>query len=81
MEARGALDGVDDAGIGAAAADVAVHAGDDLGLSGIGRGVQQGGGAHDHTGGAVGALEGAGVEEGLLDGSELAVSAPDLRWW
>ena len=35
--------------------------------------MQQGGGAHDHAGGAEAALEGVLVEEGLLHGSELAM--------
>src|SRR5260370_20674126 len=67
------LDGGDDAVIGAAAADVAVHRADDFVLGGIALFLEEGEGGHDHAGGAVGALHGTGVEEGLLERVEAAL--------
>lgn len=67
------MDGSYDARIGSAAADVAVHRGDDLLVGGMGRLAEQLGGAEDHAGGAVTALKGALVEKGLLNWTETAV--------
>lgn len=61
------LDGFDDSRMRAAAADVALQGLLNFGLRGIGILLQQSDAAHDHAGRAVGALEGFGVEEGLLN--------------
>lgn len=67
------MDGGDDARVGAATADVAVHTGCDLGGSWLGSIGQQRSGADDHARGAVPALEGVFVQKGLLYGAEVAV--------
>src|SRR5262245_48708810 len=54
------------------AADVALQGLFDFGLSGMGILLEKSDAAHDHAGCAVGALEGFGIEEGLLDGMEAA---------
>lgn len=66
----GAADGVEDADIAAAAAEIAVEGVDDLGVGGLGRGFEEGNGAEDHAGDAVAALHGFSVEEGLLNAVE-----------
>ena len=67
------LDGVHDAGVGAAAAYITLHKLHDF----AGRRVrflrQEGEAADDHSGSAVGALKGFEIEEGLLDGMEFAI--------
>lgn len=67
---RGEADGFDDARVSAAAAEVAFEGGADGGVGGFGLGVEEGDGAEDHGWRAEAALEGGGVEEGLLDGVE-----------
>src|SRR5882724_7053005 len=67
------LNGGDDAAIGAAAADDAVHGADDFVVGRVALFLEEGKSGHDHAGGAVGALHGAGVEEGLLEGVEAAL--------
>lgn len=66
----GEFDGLDDARVGAATAEVAFEGGADGGVGGLGLGVEEGDGAEDHGRGAEAALEGGGIEEGLLDGME-----------
>src|SRR5215469_4720766 len=68
----GPLDRFHDAWIGAAAADVAVHALNDLFWSGIGGVVEKRHGSENHPRGTVAALEGFDFEERLLHGIELA---------
>ena len=66
-----AVQGVDDRAIAGAAADVALERVRQVGLVRL---VERGRGRrHDHAGGAVAALEGLRVMEGLLDGMQLAV--------
>ena len=66
-----ALQGIDDRAIAGAAADVALERVRQVGLVGL---VERGRGrGHHHAGGAVAALEGLRVVEGLLDGMQLAV--------
>ena len=62
---------MDDAGIGAAAADAGIYEACDVGIARIGIRLQQAGGRHDHPGGAVAALKGFGVQKCLLNGMEL----------
>src|SRR6185503_2517289 len=57
---------LDNARVGAAAADVAIHQPRDVGLGGIRVGLEQADGRHHHARRAVAALEGLGVEERLL---------------
>src|ERR1700733_1257124 len=69
----GLLNGRNNIVVGAAAADVAAHGGADgvvVGGDGL---VEERRGGHDLAGGAVAALESIVLEEGLLDGVELAV--------
>src|SRR5262245_59920843 len=67
---RGLPDGGDDPRIGPASADVAVHGFDDLLPRGPGMLAEQGYPGHDHPAGAIAALHGAGVEEGVLERME-----------
>ena len=77
---RGAFDGADDAGIGAAAADIGAHMFDDLGAVGLRIMRQQVGGAHDLAGLAVAALRHPFGEPGLLHRmGGIRSTAP--RWW
>src|SRR5262245_49620890 len=69
---RGALDGADDARIGGAAAQVAVHARDDLLIARRGVLRQQGGGLHDLAGLAVPALRDLQFDPGSLDRMRVA---------
>src|SRR5262245_40544167 len=67
LEAPGVLDGGDDVGVGAAAADVAAHLLADLGVrAGVPFGEQADPRA-DLAGGAVAALKGVAVDERLLE--------------
>src|SRR5713101_5347035 len=71
---RGAADGIQDARVRAATADVALK-----GLRYFRKGwiwvlLEQGDAAHDHAGSAVGALEGAGINKCLLHGMQPAVT-------
>ena len=72
------LDGLDDLLVAGAAAQVAADARLDLVPAGVGVLVQQRLGRHDHAGGAVAALGGGLLDEGLLDGVELVVVAQAL---
>jgi hypothetical protein len=67
------LNGVHDARVGAAAADIALHELHNL----TGRWVwflgEEREAAHDHSRSAVGALKGFEIEEGLLDGMEMSI--------
>ena len=65
------VDGRENAGVRAAAADVTLHGRQNLRIRRVPRGVQQGDCGHDHAGSAVGALHRAFFEKGLLDGMEL----------
>ena len=66
-----AVQGIDDRAVAGAAADVALERMRQVGLVGL---VERGRGRrHHHAGGAVAALEGLRVMEGLLDGMQLAV--------
>src|SRR5215475_13690076 len=58
--------------MGAAAADVALQGLCNVGRRGIEILLQKRQAAHDHAGGAVGALEGFGIEKSLLDGMKAA---------
>src|ERR1051326_4349191 len=64
--ARGALDGRDDARVGAAAADVARHSAPNLLLGRAWFLLQEPAARHDHAGDAVAALHRAHFEEGFL---------------
>ncbi len=66
-------DGGEDADIAAAATEIAVEGVGDLSVGGLGGGFEQDDRAKDHTGDAVAALHGFGIEEGLLDAMEPAV--------
>src|SRR5215469_11975749 len=68
----GPLDRFNDTWIGAAAADVAVHALNDLFSSGIRRVIEKRRGGENHPRRAVAALEGFDFKERLLHGIELA---------
>lgn len=70
---RGLLDGVHDARVGAAAADIALHELHDFGRRWIRFLREECDAADDHAGGTVGALESVEIEEGLLHGMEMAV--------
>src|SRR5205814_713953 len=70
----GDLDGGEDARIGAAPADVALHGPADLGFAGVWLVAQERHGGHDHAGRAVAALESVRVEEGLLHGMEVSTA-------
>src|SRR5882724_1867612 len=65
-------DGGDDPAVRAAAADVPLHGALDVVVLRVLVLLEEGHGGHDHARGAVGALEGLRVEEGLLDGVEAA---------
>lgn len=68
----GVEDGVDDSGVGTATAEVAVEVAAD-GIGGrVGVAAEECDGGEDHGWGTEAALEGGVVEEGLLDGVELA---------
>jgi hypothetical protein len=58
---------LDDSAVDAAAANVAIHLADDLLLSGIGGALKQRNRRNDHTGSAIGALEGFNIQKRLLD--------------
>ena len=62
----------------ATAAEVTVHALDDLGTRGMRSVQQQAVSVHDHAGGAVAALQGIVVDEGLLQRMQLAVRGQAL---
>ena len=66
-------DGSDDALVGAATADVAVHGADDFRFGWIGLFPQKSDARHEHAGRAVAALHCAGIEECLLERMQLAV--------
>src|SRR5260370_8084349 len=57
---------IDDAGMRAAAADVALQKLRDVGGGGTGIALQEADAADDHAGSAISALERAGIDEGLL---------------
>src|SRR5262245_9127161 len=63
---RRALDGLADAHVGPAAADVAGHGRVDVGIAGLRRGVEQGRRGHDLARRAVAALHDLEVQPGLL---------------
>src|ERR1700730_6391868 len=67
------MNGVDDARLSAAAADVALQELDDFGGTGIRITLQQAEAAHDHARRAVGALESTCVDESLLHGMQTTV--------
>ena len=56
-----------------AAADISLQELDDLGLSGFGIRAKKTDAAHNHSGGAIGALKSSGVKESLLDRMKAAV--------
>ncbi len=60
-------DGVEDADVAAAAAEVSIEGIGDLSVRGLGGGFEQDDRAKNHTGDTVTALHGFGIEEGLLD--------------
>ena len=70
------LQGVLDAAIAGATAEVALQHVRQV----LARLLVEGGGGHDHAGGAEAALEGLRVEEGLLHGMQLAVLLAVPRW-
>ena len=70
---RGLADGVDDARLRAAAANIALQELRDFGGVGIGITLEEPDAAHDHAWGAVSALKGAGIDERLLDGVQPAI--------
>ena len=78
LAGRGALDGADDALMGAAAAEMPVERVDDLGARRLGVAVEQRLGGHDDAGQAVAALAGLLVEEGLLQRMQLVRRAEPL---
>ncbi len=69
----GSAQRTDDARVRAAAAEIAVEARHDLGLRRVRVPLEQGDAAQDHAGGAVAALEGADLQERLLDRMQKAV--------
>ena len=66
------MDGLADAQVGAAAAEVAGHGGIDVGVGGVGLLGQERGGGHDLAGLAVAALGDADLDPGELDGVRLS---------
>src|SRR5512142_3426748 len=72
------FDRLEDALVGGAAAQVAVHAGDDLLAGGLGVPEQQSVGAHDHAGGAESALHAAALDEPFLERMELPAARQAL---
>ena len=75
----GQLHGADDARVGAAAADVAVHDAGDVRLGRSRSRAQQAHRRHHHARRAVAALKRFGIEERLLDRMQL-LAARALRW-
>src|SRR3954469_18977021 len=75
---RGGLDGVEDAGVRAAAAEVVLQPGGDRLAGGRRIVVEEGGGGEDHPRRAVAALEAAMLHEGLLDRMQGAVARQPL---
>ena len=69
----GLLNGGDDSGMRAAAADVSLQGLRDFLLAGIGTLLEKRDAADNHSGSAIGALECALIEEGLLHRVKLAV--------
>jgi hypothetical protein len=69
----GLLNGGDDSGMRAAAADISLQGLYNFRLARIGIFLQQRDAADDHSGSAVGALKRALIEKSLLNGMELAV--------
>jgi len=69
----GLLNGGDDAWMGSTAADISLQGLYDFRLTGIGIFLQERDAADDHSGSAIGALECALIEKGLLYGMKLAV--------
>src|SRR5882724_10385942 len=69
----GLLNGGDDAWVGSAAADISLQSLHNFQLSGIGMFLQERDAADNHSGCAIGALECALIEKGLLYGMKLAV--------
>lgn len=72
------LDGCNDAEVGAAAADVAVHVMDDVFAAGVRSFLQQRHAGDDHAGSAIAALHGALFEEGVLERVVDAFDSGDL---
>src|SRR5262245_16461229 len=70
---RGLLAGVDDVGVGPAAAEVARDGRGDVVAGGLRVRVEEDLEGHDHPGGAEAALKRVGLDEGLLDGGETPV--------
>ena len=66
------MDGGDDVGVGAAAADVAVHGLLDVAVGGADGSLEGGDGRHDLAGGAVAALIGVVLDERGLHGVQVA---------
>jgi hypothetical protein len=56
-----------------AAADIALHKLNNFGVGRLGISLEKANAAHDHSRGAEGALESAGIEKGLLHGMRAAV--------
>ena len=73
ISAAADLDGLDDADVRPAAAQVAFHALDDLLPGGLGIAIQEAVGAEDHARRAESALEGIVLDEGLLKRMQVAV--------
>ena len=69
----GLLNGGDDAWMGSTAADISLQGLYDFRLTGIGFFLQERDAADNHSGSAIGALECALIEKGLLYGMKLAV--------
>jgi len=74
------LHGEQDAWIRSAATDIALHGLHDLGTRRIRIGAQQGYTGEDHSGGAVAALHGFGVEKSLLQRMQAAIFSPAPQW-
>ena len=72
------LDGCNDAEVGAAAADVAVHVMDDVFAAGVRSFLQQRHAGDDHAGSAIAALHGALFEEGVVERVVDAFDSGDL---
>src|SRR5205823_8791922 len=74
----GAEDGADDLVVAGAAAEVAGECEAELALARARVAIEVGFGAHQEAGGAEAALEPAGLDEGALEGVELAVDGEAL---
>src|SRR5690348_12830412 len=67
----GQLDSGHNSRVGSTTANVAFHGAPDLGFGGMGRLAQQARTGHDHARRAIAALHGVGLNERLLQGTEL----------